>query len=135
ELLAEQEESAHAVASRQRLNETLNLYWDSLFTQCIHNGSMIRQHLGQLKEMLGFHSAMKYCLVSLHMDIWVKELSDRFADRRDLFYYVVLNSANELIGSPDRAIAFRNLSKEGVIVLIVANIEKAGDYAAEVIRF
>lgn len=135
ELLAEQEDSAHADASRQRLNETLNLYWDSLFTQCIHNSSMIRQHLRQLKEMLGFHNAMSYCLVSLHMDIWAKELSDRFADRRDLFYYIVLNSANELIGSPDRAIAFRNLSKEGVIVLIVTNIEKAGDYAEEVIRF
>ena len=135
QLLEEREKSSHAVASQQRLNETLGLYWDSLLTQCMYNGSMLKQHAGKLQEMVGFRPAMTYCLVGLHVDLRAQGLRDRFGHRRDLFNYAVLNIANETIRSPDRAIAFRNVREEGVIVLVVAHTEKAASYAESIIRF
>jgi|GEM_PF-2365576 len=135
ELQEEQRRNNRAAVNQQRLHETQDHYRDSLLTQCVYRDVMLRQHSQQIQEMLGFDRGTAYCLVALHVDLRAEGLSDRFGDRHDLLYYAVLNAANEMIGAPDGAIAFRNLRKEGIIVLIVADVGQAWRWAEEIVRF
>lgn len=116
----EQEKAAAALAHQtaQIVNEQKRLLRDSLMTQWIDSPDQRSDIAAQFMEDWYPRREKAYSLCLCKVNEQAGRMVRLYGQRKDLFYYSLLNVAGELMNFPDQGMGFRYLSSEGTVVLI-----------------
>lgn len=104
--------------NNMKLNETINIYYDNLFTYLLEKSTNYTHIYKKIKDEFKLRNQIEYQIVIVYLNTYAKE---RFHGNMDLFYFSLLNIFNEYLQKDSSGIAFRNLNKDNEIILLIWN--------------
>lgn len=116
----EERERLESIENRIRVNEVTPLYWAHAFAQYAKqpdNGSVL---LTRLQSEFGFVPGQTRGRVGLiAFEPAAERVREKFRDRVDLLRFAVENIVNEMIGFPEKGLAFAMLGEEGFVQILM----------------
>lgn len=104
--------------NNMKLNETINIYYDNLFTYLLEKSTNHTHINKKIKDEFKLNNQIECQIVIVYLNTYAKE---RFHGNMDLFYFSLLNIFNEYLQKNNSGIAFRNLNKDNEIIILVWN--------------
>lgn len=102
--------------NNMKLNETINIYYDHLFTYLLEKSTNHTHIYKKIKDEFKINDQIECQIVIVYLNTYAKE---RFHGNMDLFYFSLLNIFNEYLQKNNSGIAFRNLNKDNEIIILV----------------